>query len=46
MRCWAEHALDHSGQPGCGLWELVDVDALGERAAVGMAQHVGVGWRR
>jgi hypothetical protein len=37
----AEHALDQPGHPGCGLRELVDLDPLGERAAVGVAQLRG-----
>jgi hypothetical protein len=42
----AEHAFDHLSQPGGGLGELVDVDALGEGAAVGVAQLGGddAGW--
>jgi hypothetical protein len=34
----AEHALDQPRHPRGGLGKLVDVDQLGERAAVGMAQ--------
>jgi hypothetical protein len=36
-RYQAEDALDDLGQPGRGLGELVDVDPLGEGAAVGVA---------
>jgi hypothetical protein len=44
--CRAEHAFDQPGHPGCGLGELMDVDALGEGAAVGVAQLGGddAGW--
>ena len=37
-RCRAEHALDQPSHPGCGLGKLVDIDPLGEGAAVGMAE--------
>jgi hypothetical protein len=37
----AEHPLNQPGQPGRRLGELVDVDPLGERAAVGVAQLGG-----
>jgi hypothetical protein len=41
----AEDILDQPGHPRCGLEELVDVDPLGERAAVGMAELRGDdGW--
>jgi hypothetical protein len=37
----AEHALDQPGDPWGGLGELVDVDALGQGAAVGVAELRG-----
>ena len=41
QRFGAEHALDHPSQAGRGLGQLVDVHALGEGAAVGVAQLGG-----
>jgi hypothetical protein len=42
----SEDALDDAGDSGGGLWELVDVDPLGERAPVGVAKLRGndAGW--
>jgi hypothetical protein len=42
----AEDALDEAGDPWGGLGELVDVDTLGQRAAVGVAELRGddAGW--
>ena len=37
----AEYVLDQPGQLQRGLWKLMDVHALGERAAIGVAQSRG-----